>query len=147
MMLMIRDRWVLGAVAAGLALGVAGAKAAPMPVATLDAPASVQEVQFFYHDNSPPPPPVYYEPPPPPRYYYDRPRYYDERPRYERPPRAYYAPRSPGYAVPTLSPRGRQGSAVIYDKEAAKDYMRNYRQTQKEIYKERSRAWNRANGY
>ena len=141
---MICGRWVLGAAVAGLALGVAGAKA--VPLAALDAPASVQNVQFFYYDDPPPPPPVYYYEPRP-RYSYDRPRYYDDRPRYDRPPRTYYAPRSPGYAVPTLSGRGRQGSTVIYDKDAAKDYMRNYRQTQKEIYKEKSRAWNRANGY
>jgi hypothetical protein len=148
MMLMVCGRWVLGAAVAGLALGIAGAGAAPMPLAAPDAPASVQNVQFFYYDNPPPPPPVYYDPPPATRYYYDRPRYFDDRPRYDRPsPRTYYAPRSPGYAVPTLSGRGRQGSAVIYDKDVAKDYMRNYRQTQKEIYKEKARAWNRANGY
>ena len=138
------SRWLLGALA-GLILGAAGAEAAPMPLVPLNGMAPVQKVQFFFFDD--PPPPVYYDPPPPPRYYYERPRYYDERPRYGRPPRAYYAPPSPGYTVPTMSSRGRQGSAVIYDKEAAKDYMRSYRQTQKEIHKERSRAWNRANGY
>jgi len=140
MMFMTCARWFLGAVAAGLALGTAGAGAAPMPYVALDAPAPVQPVQFYYYGSPPPPPPVYYEPP--------RRRYYDDRPRYYRPaPRAYYGPQPQGYRVPTLSPGGRQGYTVIYDRDAAKDAMRDYRQTQKELYKERQRAWNRAHGY
>lgn len=117
-------KWVLGAVAAGLALGAAGAQAAPVPVTHAEAPASVQTVQFFYYDD--PPPPVYYDPPPR-RYYGPPPGYYRPPP----PPRTYYGPPRYGY----------------WDKEAAKDYVKDYRRTQKEIYKERVRAWNRANGY
>lgn len=146
-------RWVLGAVAGGLALGAVGAQAAPMPVVTAEVHSSVQTVQFYYDD----PPPVIYESPR--RYYYDDPpprRYYDPPPRayYEGPrrdwdqPRRYARPPGPGYTVPTVPGRsGRPGEAVIYDKEAAKDYMKDYRRAQKEIYKEKSRAWNRANGY
>jgi hypothetical protein len=65
---------------------------------------------------------------PPPRRYYGPPRERWER----RPPRAEYRP-------------GPYGG--FWDKEAAKDAVKDYRRTQKEIHKERVRAWNRANGY
>lgn len=121
-------KWVLGAVAGGLALGAVGAQAAPLPVVAVDAPASVQNVQFYFYADDPPPV-VYYDPPPP-RYYAPPPRYYRPAP----PPvygGGHYGPPRYGY----------------YDKEAAKDYVKDYRRTQKEIHKERVRAWNRANGY
>lgn len=140
-------QWVLGAVAGALALGALGAQAAPIPRSPVDASASVHNVQFYYYYDEAPPP-VYYAPPP--HRYYDGPRprpYYEPRPAYE-PPRTYGRPMSPGYAVPTLPDRkGRQGQMVIYDKEEAKDYIKSYRQNQKEIYKEKQRAWNRANGF
>ncbi|MBF9232327.1 hypothetical protein [Microvirga alba] len=121
-------RWVLGAVVGGLALGAVSAQAAPLPLVAVDAPASAQTVQFFYYDD--PPPVVYYEPAPPPRAYYGRPRYYPVPP----PPAAPgYGHRAPGYG--------------FYDKEAAKEYMKDYRKAEKDIHKERVRAWNRANGY
>jgi hypothetical protein len=116
-------RWVLGAVAGGLALGAVGAQAAPMPVTTAEIPASAQTVQFYYSEQ----PPAYYGPP---RRHYGPPRERWER----RPPpaAAYYPPRH-GYG--------------FYDREAAKDYVKDYRRAQKEIHKDRVRAWNRANGY
>ncbi|WP_230531111.1 hypothetical protein [Microvirga roseola] len=133
-------QWVLGAVAGGMALGAVSAQAAPIPFVETDAPASVQNVQFYYSYDPPPPPPVYYYGPPPPRYYGPPPRYYG-------PPPPRFAPRPPGYAVPVPGRGGRERTGVIYDKEAAKDYMKEYRRNQKEIFKEKQRAWNRANGY
>jgi hypothetical protein len=133
MEIMTSCKWVLGVVAGGLALGAVGARAAPMPVAKAEVSAPVQTVQFFDDD-----PPVVYDAPR--RYYYDDPpprRYYGPpRERWERwerrPPRAEYRP-------------GPYGG--FWDKEAAKDAVKDYRRTQKEIHKERVRAWNRANGY
>jgi hypothetical protein len=125
-------RWVLGAVAGGLVLGAVGAQAAPMPVMTSEAPASVQTVQFYY-DN--PPPVVYYDPPP--RRYYGPPRE-----RYYGPPREHWEHRAPRSAYNRPGPYG-----GFWDKEDGKDYVKDYRRAQKDIYKERVRAWNRANGY
>ncbi|QFU16240.1 hypothetical protein [Microvirga thermotolerans] len=108
-------RWTLGAIAGALALGAAGAKAAPLPVGPVEAPATLRQVQFFYDGPD-------YDDPPPPRYYGPPPRYY-------RPP-----PPPPGYGY-------------YYDREAAKEYMKDYRRAQKEIAKDQIRAWNRRNGF
>jgi len=112
-------QWVLGAVAGGLALGAVGAQAAPMPRTAMDAPASVHKVQFVYEEYYYDPPPPRYYAPPPPRYYRPAP-----------PPPAFYPP-PPGPAY------------GFYDKDTTKAYRR----AEKEIFKERARAWNRANGY
>lgn len=127
-------RWVLGAVAGGLALGAVGAQAAPMPVVTAEAMSSVQTVQFYYYDD---PPPVVYDAPR--RYYYD-----------DAPPRRYYGPPRERWEHRPPPPRAdyRPGpNGGFWNKDAAKDAVKDYRRAQKEIYKERSRAWNRANGY
>jgi hypothetical protein len=123
-------RWVLGAVTGGIAFGAVGAQAAPMPVMTAEAASSVQAVQFYYYDD---PPPVYYDPPP-------RRSYYDP------PPPPYYGPppRRWGHR-PAPPPPGPYGG--FWNREAAKDYVKDYRRAQKDIHKERVRAWNRANGY
>ncbi|MGO4571496.1 hypothetical protein [Microvirga sp. 2TAF3] len=116
-------RWVFGAVVGAFGLGAVGVQAAPLPVVTADAPASLQQVQFYYYDE----PPVYYDPPPP-RYYAPPPRYHRPPP----PPTAYYPPPRRGY---------------YYDKEAAKDYVKDYRRAQKEVTKEQIRSWNQRNGF
>ena len=117
------SKWVL---AAGLILGAAGAQAAPLPYVAVDAPPSAQKVQFYFGWDDPPPPRTYYYDPPPPRYYRPPPpRYYGP------PPRRAYNPPAPPEAY------------GFYDKETTKAYRR----AQKDVYKERVRAWNRANGY
>lgn len=115
-------QWILGVAAAGLAFGAAGAQAAPMFRTGVDAPAAVQNVQFYYEEYYYEPPPAYYGPPR---------RYYRPAP----PPPAYYPP------PPAYHPSPAYGG--FYDKETTKAY----RKAQKEIHKERVRAWNRANGY
>ncbi|NIX77136.1 hypothetical protein [Microvirga terricola] len=126
-------KWVLGAVAGGLALGAVSAQAAPLPFVAVDAPASVQNVQFYFYAEDPPPPPVVYYDPPPPRYYAPPPRYY--RPAPPPPPTPFYGRE---YGPPRYG---------YYNKEAAKNYVKDYRRAEKEIYKERVRAWNKANGF
>jgi hypothetical protein len=113
-------RWALGAIAGGLGLGALNVQAAPMPAGSADASAVVQQVQFYYDG------PDYYDPPP-------RPRYYGPPPGYRRPP-------PPGYYAPP-PPYGR------YNREAAKEYMKDYKRSQKEITKDQIRSWNRRNGF
>jgi hypothetical protein len=92
-----------------------------MPVGSADAPAVVQQVQFYYDG------PDYYDPPP-------RQRYYGPPPGYRRPPPP------PGY----YGPPPRHG---YYNREAAKEYMKDYKRAQKEITKDQIRSWNRRNGF
>ncbi len=47
-------QWVLGAVAAGLALGAVHAQAAPMPRTAVEAAVSAQPVQFYFLYDDPP---------------------------------------------------------------------------------------------
>lgn len=119
-------RWVLGAAAAGLALGAVSAQAAPLPFSPIDGRVSAQTVQFFYDDD--PPPPVYYDAPPP--------RYYRNYP--PPPPRGYYPPPPRAYYAP---PPGRYGPPPPR-------YGNNNRGRPPEYYtKGEVRAWNRANGF
>ncbi|MBZ6074732.1 hypothetical protein [Microvirga puerhi] len=114
-------RWTLGAIAGALCLGAVSAQAAPIPFGAGDSPAIVHKAQFFYDG------PDYYDPPPPPRYY-------GPPPGYRRPP----PPPPPGYYGP---PRG------YYNREAAKEYMKDYKRAEKEMTKEQIRSWNRRNGF
>ncbi|HEY8383636.1 MAG TPA: hypothetical protein VIL09_15925 [Microvirga sp.] len=111
-------------VVAGFGLGAAGAQAQAVRV-DLTVGAPVYNVQFWDDEYEEEYAPVY------------RPRYrvYRER------PVEYYQP-GPVYRQP--SPYGRPS---YYNKEAAKDYVKDYRRSQKEIVKERARAWNRQNGF
>ncbi|AWM86819.1 hypothetical protein [Microvirga sp. 17 mud 1-3] len=111
-------RWTLGAVAGILSLGALNAQAAPLSVGSASAPATVQQVQFFYDG------PDYYDPPPR-RYYGPPPRHYGPPP-----PRGGYYPPPPRYS-----------------REAQKEYMKDYRRAQKEMTKDQIRAWNRRNGF
>ncbi len=114
---MVRYSWAAGA---ALFFAATAVTAAPLPVVPADRMASQAQavpVQFYY---GAPYGPYYAPPPPPPVYYYGRPR------------------RAPTYGYP---PYG------YYDKEAAKDYVKSYRRSQKEILKDQARAWNRANGF
>ena len=129
-------RWVLGAVVGGLGLGAVGAQAAPLPVTAADRPAAVRQVQFFYFDDDVPPPPRYYrydDRPPAPRWYHDD----DRPPRPHGPPPHDFRPPPPTAYYPPPP----------YGKEAAKDYVKNYRQMQKQIVKEQARAWNEQHGF
>jgi hypothetical protein len=117
---MVHSCWAPWAAGAALTLAATVATAAPLPVVPVDATAPrtlVGPVQYYYGH---PYRPYYAPPPPPPVYYYGRPR------------------RAPVYGYP---PYG------YYNKEAAKNYVKGYRQGQKEILKDRARAWNRANGF
>lgn len=106
------------AAGAVLAFSATAALAAPFPVVTIDAVrAPVEPVQYYYPYGP------YYAPPPPPPVYYGRPR------------------RAPVYGYPAPGPYR------YYDKEAAKDYVKSQREMQKEILKDRTRAWNRAHGF
>ncbi|MCB8819759.1 hypothetical protein [Microvirga rosea] len=113
-------RWTLGAVAGALCLGAVNAQAAPFSAGAANAPAMVHKAQFF--DDGP----DYYDPPPR--------RYYGPPPGYRRPP-----PPPPGY----YPPPGRG----YYNREAAKEYMKDYRRAQKDMTKDQIRAWNRRNGF
>jgi len=129
-------KWIVGAAVSGLWLG--GAQAAPLPVAKAllgEGASGIERVQFFFDDD----------PPPPPRGYYGRPDpdYYDPPPRrgYYPPPRGYrpmppdaYRPRPPAY--------GYYGG-----KQEMKEYVKDRRQVQKEIQKDRVRTWNKMNGF
>ncbi|WP_112664278.1 hypothetical protein [Microvirga flavescens] len=123
--------WIAGTVAAGLTFASLGAQAAPVSAAgSAGWGPVVQDVQFlFFDDEPPPPPPVYYGPPP--RAYYPPP-----------PPPAYYGP-PPRYGYRRAPPP----PGYYYDKEAAKDYVKDYRRNQKEIQKERVRTWNKTHGF
>lgn len=122
---MMFGRWVprgtLGAIAGVLGLGALNVQAAPVPVGSADAPAFVQQAQFYYDG------PDYYDPPPR--------RYYGPPPGYRRPP-----PPPPGY----YAPPPRYG---YHNREAAKEYMKDYKRAQKEIAKDQIRSWNRRNGF
>ena len=112
-----------GAAALGLALVATAGQAAPIRAgAALDGLTSVQTVQFLYDDED-----DYYVPPP---VYRPRYRVYREPPAY-----GYYAPR------PVYRGYG------FYDRDDAKDYVKGYRRAQKEMFKERVRAWNRTHGF
>lgn len=122
--------------AAALSLGLAGAaQAGTLPVVPAigqAVAAPVQTVQYWGYDED-----DYYVPAPPRR-------------RYDRPPPAYgYYGGRPAYGVPSYgSPSyGSYGSRGYYNREAAKEYVKDYRRGQKEMFKERVRGWNRAHGY
>ena len=121
--------------AAAFGLGLTGAaQAGTLPVvpalgAAMAAP--VQTVQYWGYDED-----DYYVAPPPRRRYY-------------RPPPAYgydYNPGRPAYGVPSYGYPS-YGSRGYYNREAAKEYAKDYRRAQKEIFKERVRGWNRAHGF
>ncbi len=135
-------QWVLGAVAAGLALGAVHAQAAPMPRTAVEAAVSAQPVQFYFlYDD--PPPPAYYEPPPPPRYYYGPPpRRYDGPPPYRSygPPRGYRPVPPPHAGSPRHDFRNRPEARD--DRHPRKDRQRDVSQE-----RERKRSWNKVNGY
>ena len=119
---------VSGLAAFGIAFLATAAQAAPFghggAVERLGA-APVQSVQFYDdpYDGDYAPPPVY------------RPRY-----------RAYRAPPSDGYFYQPR-PVYRAPAYGFYDREDAKDYVKSYRRAQKDILKDRARAWNRSHGY
>jgi hypothetical protein len=84
----------------------------------VEATPAVEPVQYYYYDD-------YDYAPPPPRY-----RVYREPPpyRYYAPPPRYYGP-PPGFV------------------ERRKEAIKDYRRAQKEVFKDRVRAWNRAHGF
>jgi hypothetical protein len=120
-----------GAAALGFAMVATAGQAAPVRLgasAATSAAAPVQTVQFYYESYDDydyvVPAPVY------------RPSYrvYRAPPAYD-----YYAPR-PVYRTPVPA-------YGYYDREDAKDYVKGYRRAQKEIFKDRVRAWNRTHGF
>ncbi len=131
-------RWVLGAVAAGLAFGAVEAKAAPMlSRAAVEAPSPVQSVQFYYDYDEPPP---VYDDPPPPRYYYPPPRRFEgpPPPRYYGPPRGYRPPPPPQASGPR---RGYRGQTDEWANRAPR------REPGEDAPRERRRPWSQVNGY
>jgi hypothetical protein len=119
---------VFGVAALGLACAATASQAAPVRFggsAEVFGPAPARTVQYYYdpgYDDDYAPPPVYR----PPYRVYRAPSY-----------GYYYAPR-PVYRAPAYG---------FYDREDAKDYVKGYRRAQKEIFKERARAWNRTHGF
>ena len=112
------------AAAAALTLVVTAAEAAPIRAgASLETvrSQSAQTVHFFYYeeDDDYAPPPVY-----------------------RRPHRVYPAP-----AYGHYPPRPVEPHYGFYDREDAKDYVKGYRRAQKEMFKDRVRAWNRTQGF
>lgn len=120
---------LIAAAALSTAFVATGCQANPYP-ALAAGTAQVQTVQYWYDDASYAPPPRRYYRPRPPAYYED-PGY-----GYYGPPRGYYRQRD------YYRPR-----AYYYDRDAAKDYVKDYRRAQKEIFKDQVRGWNRAHGF
>ena len=127
-------------IAAALGLGLTGAAQAgtlpAVPALGAAVAAPVETVQYWGYDEddyyvAPPPRRRYYRPPP--AYGYG---YYPGRPAYGGPSYG-----TPSYGSPSYGYRG------YYNREAAKDYAKDYRRTQKEIFKDRVRGWNRAHGF
>jgi hypothetical protein len=116
-------RLAAGLLAAGIAGAAATAQAAPLASfadVVVDTAAPVQTVQYYYYDD--------YDwdyAPPPPRY-----RVYRQPPTYGYyPPQPRYYSPAPGYV------------------ERRREAVQDYRRAQKEIFKDRVRAWNRAHGF
>lgn len=117
---MMWARLAAGMFAAGIVGGAATAQAAPLPPVIDAFPGSaVESVQYYYYDDD-----YDYAPPPPRRRVYRQPPAYG----YYPPPPRYYGP-PPGFV------------------ERRKEAIKDYRRAEKEIFKERVRAWNRTHGF
>jgi hypothetical protein len=119
----------MGALALGAGLAAGSASAAPWPPLPAQPSDGVHAIQYWDYQD--------------PRY--------APRPRYRQPPA--YVP--PAYVPPAYVPPYRDRPAYayerprgyFYDREDAKEYYRDYRRAQKDMQKDRIRAWNRANGF